>query len=67
MPIQMVFALLQTSKINFFKNFHRDHINFIQEEDNWNKEISHTLLRTSTNVHFCAHTFEEDLEKDDFL
>lgn len=33
-----------------------------------NKGISNTLLRTWTNVFFfCAQTFDEDLNKNDFL
>lgn len=31
------------------------------------KGISHALLRTWENVCFCAHTFEENLEKSIFF
>jgi len=35
----------------------------MQGEGNCDKEISQALLRTWTNVHFCAHTFEKDLKE----
>jgi len=53
--MQIIFALPQTRKINFFNNQHGDHISLYAKRGNCDKGISQTLLRIYANIHFCAH------------